>query len=429
MKNQSSFIYFFSFALLSFQSISSSNLPELNRQSIDLIMDKMDEKTAQQILDGFHGIQSVSQQALESIKQSELEDLFDNLEAKITPLSQEALKKHSQLQRKNKMLSQGFGIAAVYTTLNSEKIVNALSGAQPKRVFVIDDLIAAGAAKSVWNAIMPSLVTGATCYLAWRQVDYYLHAEERSRFAILEHELHTDFNGIRAEVKKQFAARDKDFLGRQKAIYQYIDKQFNATHTQIEHEIKTLSAHCEREDIHLKELFRSLSQDHDKRNEVTTKLISHAHESIENTGEEIAGVLEKIKELQKNNLEMQNKLKQMSPMMCRILQGIDVHNTKPHSTREQLLSITIPSEDELEHKSQTPPTSAGLSIKSQLLKITAPFTSNSRKINTTITTNRSAATSSAAAKLNTATNPDEKQSNITQASQHLTLSGSVAAKK
>jgi len=424
MKNPGSLIYFFSFALLNFQPISSSDLPELNKQSINQIMNKMDEKTAQQILDRYHSYQK----KMNTQDATNLDGLFDQFESKITPLSQKAIAQHNKQQR-NKLLSRSFGAAAIYASLNSQKIIDGLLNAQPKRVFIIDDLIAAGAAKSVWNTIVPSLVTGITCFFAWRQVDYYLHAEERSRFAILEHELHTDFNGIRAEVKKQFAARDKDFLGRQKAIYQYIDKQFNAAHEQIEHEIKTLSAHCEREDLHLKELFKSLSQDHDNRNEITTKLISHVHESIENTGEEIAGVLEKIKEMQKNNHKMQSKLKEMSPMMIRILQGIDTHNANPHNSHDELLSITIPSEDELEHKSQTTPASAGRSIKSQFLKMAAPFTSNSKNIKNTKTTNQPVMTSSTAAKINTTINADEKQASIAQASQALALSQAAKAKK
>lgn len=424
MKNPGSFIYFFSFVLVSFQPIFSSDLPHLNRQNIDLILNKMDENTAQQILNEFQR----HQQEKSGQDTNNLDCLFNQFENKITPLSQKAIAQHNKQQR-NKLLSRSFGAAAIYATLNSQKIIDGLSNAQPKRIFIIDDLIAAGAAQSVWNAIIPSLVTGITCFFAWRQVDYYLHAEERSRFAILEHELHTDFNGIRAEVKKQFAARDKDFLNRQKALYQYIDKQFNATHAQIEHEIKTLSTHCEREDLHLKELFKSLSQDHDNRNEITTKLISHAHESIENTGEEIAGVLEKIKEMQKNNREMQSTLKAMSPMMIRILQGIDTHNANPHNTRDELLSITIPSENELEHKTQTPPANQVRSIASQLLKIAAPFTSNSKKTNNTKTSNQSAATTTTAVKINTTIDQDQKQSSTTQASQSLALFGSATAKK
>jgi len=315
-------------------------------------MEKMSEDEAQDIMQSFQTYQQ---------RESELDKALNKMSSNLTPLSEAALAQHTQKNYRNSLISQGFGVATVCAALHTNKAIDGLLGSDPHRLFGVDDLAAAGIAQVAFKAIAPSLLAAITGYLAWRQVDYYLHAEERSRFAILKHEITTDFSEIKKSIKKELATRDKDINEQRKKIYQYVDKHMDESNAQFSEHLADLSKHCDKQHVFIKDLFRKLTSeqntknaDQDKQTRDTRKLIKDAQANLVKTHLEIEGVISSIHDLKDNNKSMQSSIQKMTPAMERIL-----------TTVQSIKQSTA------EHKSTVPPTN-----KRSLLSHMKSFASN-----------------------------------------------------
>ena len=355
-------ILFYLFALTSLVS-GVATCSDLDLQALNNIMATMDEATAQEILDGFHEYQQqcaekknaifddlyAGTQASHDIELNDIAPGYKNkrryrsdLEAHFadfefdspTPSTMdtehdEQTKKQDQKNMRNSMISRGFGIATICAAINAPAILKLLSNAPEKRVFGIDDVLIA---KTIWTTAVPGIVTAITGIFAWRQVDYWLHAEERSRFTLIEHELHTfetsmkrdfaaDISKLERDIYTKFASKDKESADRQKVMYQYVDRNIHAIEVELKNQVGALSRHCETQSAFVQKLIKDVSYGMQEKNEATTKLVMNAQASIEKARTEIANIHTTIGDLKQNNIEMKAALAKMNPTLQKVYQA------------------------------------------------------------------------------------------------------------
>ena len=416
MKIRNILFYLFTLSSLAFRLTVCS---EEKLQTIKNIMATMDEATAQKILHGFHKHQQSSnhdddlsslssygdatisyetdlndiQPMPEQMHQysselhASLADFEFNLDGSVnnhrstiqkiltTELSHEETKKYDQKKFRNDLISKSFGITAICAALKSGAIMTDFLDSHQKRMFGIDDAIIA---KTIWTTVVPSLVTGITGFLAWRQVDYWLHAEERSRFTIIEHELKAFEASVKKDMAGELARRDRDLTtklalkdkeatDRQKAIYVYVDRNIHTTETELKNQLEALSHHHKTQISSMQELLADatrenkeklddMTRESKEKNEETIRLINNALASSEKTHAELATMLTTVTNLKQNNSEMKVKLAEMGPVVQKvylatqnIIQGQKTPTAnivvKKSTPQDLLATIHIPADD------------------------------------------------------------------------------------
>lgn len=255
------------------------------------------------------------------------------------------------------IVSGGVGVTSLGASIYVGKVTESLLKSE-KRVFGFDDLLAASAAQSIWQAVIPTAFTAIVGYLAWRQVDYYLHAEERARLAIMQDKMDTADKRITREfttavnnLRKDVNAKDLDL---NKQIYRGLSK----CDKKLDEALKYLNESNFRQDEQIKDVVNEQHEHKDDINQAislqTSVIQDHIKENRDIVNKLVAKVTaldSYISQLQQTNHEMAEKQLLMLPMMERIKTMVE------KDWYEDLKNIYIPSDMMEEYKDDNDATS------------------------------------------------------------------------
>lgn len=250
----------------------------------------------------------------------------------IASLQQNELEKSTLENIQRDVISGSAGVIAATSCLCVTKILENMSKSQ-KRIFIIDDLMAAGAANATLQAFLPTAFAAVAGIVAWRQVDYYLHAEERSHFVVLEHKFENAFKEIKQNVAKEFAARDKKYTGEYKKIFKYVDDSTHKIVQNLEHELAFLQKHQSEQ----ADLIQDIKNDVHENNEHVQERIIRAQQSSEKAVIKITQLQGTIAEYKQNYSQMTATFQKMHPLVMAMYTDM----TKG-TTHKDLTTIHIP---------------------------------------------------------------------------------------
>jgi hypothetical protein len=250
------------------------------------------------------------------------------------------------------LLSGSAGVIAATSCLCATKILESMSESQ-KRIFIIDDLMAAGAANATLQAILPTAFALIAGIFTYRQIDYYLHAEERSHFVVLEHKFENAFKEIKQNVIKEFAARDKKYTGEYKKIFKYVDDSSHKIVQNLEHELASLQKHQSEQ----ADLIQDIKNDVHENNDHLQERIIRAQQSSEKAVIKITELQGTIAEYKQNYTTMTATFQKIHPLVM----AMHAKMMTPSNSHQQLMSIQIPqsensdADDEKEEKADNTP--------------------------------------------------------------------------
>lgn len=284
-----------------------------------------------------------------------IDGIFDQQERDIINLIQ----KNPQENMYNDFISGSLGVVTAGTCLYAGKFLEHASKSQ-KRIFIIDDLMAAGAANATLQAILPTAFAAVAGIVAWRQVDYYLHAEERSHFVVLEHKFENAFKEIKQDVAKEFAARDKKYTGEYKKIFKYVDDSTHKIVQNLEHELATLQKHQSEQ----ADLIQDIKNDVHENNEHLQERIIRAQQYSETAATKITELQGTIAEYKQNYAAMTATFQKMHPLVMAM--HTEMTKGKAHqdlTTINTSQSANSGTDDEREEKEDYNPTTKRLPLK------------------------------------------------------------------
>ena len=279
-------------------------------------------------------------------------DMFEKHELNLRDIcipheSNEDIKKCNKRKMQTTLLSAGIGAIIMGTSLNAKRISNAfLQKAEPeKRLFVIDDLMAASAAQSIAQVAIPTILAGILGYTVWRQVDFYLHAEERSHFVVLESRFTTAFTDIKRDVAKQFEKNNAERKAQYLEIHQFIDKSISTIEKKLEAEIKHLRDIEDQQEQLMKSI---IEKNHEDKVAVNERIHANS-ENMRKAIHEIAGLQETITALKENTAKLTTNVKSMMPLVS------NINNIVQRDPYADLANVYIPTNSSPEHKDDTQP--------------------------------------------------------------------------
>lgn len=304
---------------------------------------------------------------------------FSMIEEKsnIKKFEQEKIKQN--LAYKN-IVSGGIGITSLGASIYVGKVTESLLKSE-KRVFGFDDLLAASAAQSIWQAVIPTAFTAIVGYIAWRQVDYYLHAEERARLAIMQDKMDSADKRITREFTTAVNNLRKDVNAKDLELNKQIYKGLSKCDKKLDEALKYLNESNFRQDEQIKAIVHEQHEHTDDINQIISLQASAIQDHINTNRDVVNKLVAKItaldlyiSQLQQTNHEMAEKQLLMLPMMERIKTMIE------KDWFEDLKNIYIPSDSSEEHKDENP----SASPKASMQKAPNPSNATSRSSTPTV---------------------------------------------
>lgn len=359
MKQKNNFLSFLSCGILIFQTIICSELEtEEQRTHNEIIVAK-----------NFTTLTTPIESALTEVEclNKIRENLLITTDSIIQPISiitkepkikkLEQKKLEHQLVYKN-IVAGGLGITSLAASIYVGKVTESLLKSE-KRVFGFDDLLAASAAQSAWQAIVPTAFTALIGYVAWRQLDYYLHAEERARLAIMQNKMDSADKRITREFTTAVNNLRKDVNAKDLELNKQIYKGLSKCDKKLDEALKYLNESNFRQDEQIKAIVHEQQEHKDDINQAINLQSITIQDHI-NTNRDIVNKLVAkvtaldlyIGQLQQTNREMAEKQLLIVPMIERIQSMVE------KDWYEDLKNIYIPSDihDE-EHKDENSTTS------------------------------------------------------------------------
>lgn len=265
--------------------------------------------------------------------------LINNAQTK--ELSEEI--KDLNYKRKKLDIAATTGIAAACVCMGLAKITGqALKRGSENRPFIIDDIIAAQTTQAAIQAIVPTLMTAAGAYFAWRQFDFYMHSEERTHFVVLENKLQLITEKINKKITTEVTNIRKEQDLQYKSLYKYIHKSIKNTYERLEMNVQRLSDIVEEQKKNMRDIHTYV----DENNHAMLDRITRAQQAYAQATEkldEIRGIVEQCKE---TNADLKVAILKVEPLIRHIQKELERDLT------QELADMKISQESD-DEKSQT----------------------------------------------------------------------------